>query len=81
MISPDILEKLDRIVNHTRQSTKLRNDPEGFVRGKKELDMSAFEEAAGNVSPEDPRSDAEGSDSADGPGDTGDTPPPGAPSS
>src|SRR5690348_4389497 len=37
------------------------DDPEGFVRGKKELDMSAFEEAAGNVGPEDPRSDAEGS--------------------
>jgi len=55
------------------------DDPEGFVRGKKELDMSAFEEAAGNVSPEDPRSDAEGSDSADGPGDTGDTPPPADP--
>ena len=32
MISPETLEKLDRIVNHTRQSTKLRNDPEGFVR-------------------------------------------------
>src|SRR6516225_2686236 len=35
------------------------DDPEGFVRGKKELDMSAFEEAAGNASPEDPRSDPE----------------------
>jgi putative hydrolase len=54
------------------------DDPEGFVRGKKELDMSAFEEAAGNVSPEDPRSDPEapGAD-PEAPGDTdGDTPAP-----
>ena len=42
------------------------DDPEGFVRGKKELDMSAFEEAAGNVSPEDPRSDPEAPGATDG---------------
>ena len=42
------------------------DDPEGFVRGKKELDMSAFEEAAGNVSPEDPGGDPDPPGATDG---------------
>jgi hypothetical protein len=32
MISEEITKKLDNIANHTRQSSKLRNDPEGYVR-------------------------------------------------
>jgi hypothetical protein len=32
MISESIAQKLEKIANHTRQSTRLRNDPEGFVR-------------------------------------------------
>jgi putative hydrolase len=49
------------------------DDPEGFVQGKKELDMSAFEEAAGQAGqhPEDPRGDGESA------GGAGDDQPPG----
>jgi hypothetical protein len=32
MVAEEVLQKLENINNHTRQSTKLRNDPEGFVR-------------------------------------------------
>lgn len=32
MIPEDIARKLDNIANHTRQSARLRNDPEGYVR-------------------------------------------------
>jgi hypothetical protein len=32
MIPDDLRSKLDNIANHTRQSAKLRNDPEGYVR-------------------------------------------------
>jgi len=32
MIPEDIAQKLENIANHTRQSARLRNDPEGYVR-------------------------------------------------
>lgn len=32
MFPPDVLEKLENIINHTRQSAKTRNDSESFVR-------------------------------------------------
>lgn len=32
MISPEILDKLENIINHTRQSAKIRNDSDSFVR-------------------------------------------------
>jgi len=48
------------------------DDPEGFIEGRKELDMSAFEDAADSTSPpaEDP------GDAGEGPGDAGDSQPP-----
>jgi putative hydrolase len=48
------------------------DDPAGFVQGRNELDMSAFEEAGRSGQPaEDPQDDAED------PGDAGDSRPPG----
>ncbi len=32
MIPEDVSQKLENIANHTRQSARLRNDPEGYVR-------------------------------------------------
>ena len=54
------------------------DDPEGFVHGKKELDMSAFEEAAGGTGqhPETPRTGEDDAGNAeDGTGDAGDSRP------
>jgi len=54
------------------------DDPEGFVHGKKELDMSSFEEAAGGTGqhPETPRTDEDDAGNAeDGTGDAGDSRP------
>src|SRR5215467_11166586 len=54
------------------------DDPEGFVHGKKELDMSAFEETAGDTGqhPETPRTDEDDAGNAeDGTGDAGDSRP------
>src|SRR5215467_323256 len=60
------------------------DDPEGFVQGKKELDMSAFEEASGSTGqqPETPRTDGEDAGGAeDGTGDAGGSRPGGDPAS